>query len=91
MIEENFDQPLSLITERTAKQDTVMESAIALVLKLAITIRYLPTGSKFTDLQLQFGVHKSAISKFIPEVCEALCETLKVKYLKVGKHVPLMN
>ena len=75
----------SLIRERITKQDTVTISAIAPELKLAITIPYLATDSKFTDLRYQFRVHKSIISKCIPGVCEDLYETLKDKYIKVGK------
>lgn len=64
-----------------------MGRTIALELKVAITIRYLATESAFTDLQYQFRLNKSTISKFIPEVYEAL----KDKYMKVDKYVPLMK
>ena len=36
-------------------------------------------------------VHKSAISKFIPEVSEAFNEALKDKYMKIGKYISLME
>lgn len=64
-----------------------MGRTIALELKVAITISYLATESAFTDLQYQFRLNKSTISKFIPEVYEAL----KDKYMKVDKYVPLMK
>lgn len=64
-----------------------MERTIALELKVATTISYLATESAFTDLQYQFRLNKSTISKFIPEVYEAL----KDKYMKVDKYVPLMK
>ena len=64
-----------------------MGRTIALELKVATTISYLATESAFTDLQYQFRLNKSTISKFIPEVYEAL----KDKYMKVDKYVPLMK
>ena len=64
-----------------------MGRTIAPELKVAITIRYLATESTLKDLQYQFRLNKSTISKFIPEVYEAL----KYKYMKVDKYVPLMK
>ena len=46
------------------------------------TLRYLATGESFSSLQFQFRISKSTISLFIPEVCEAIYESLKDKYLK---------
>ena len=91
MTEGNFDELLSLLRERITKQDTIMRSAVAPGLKLAIIICYLAIGSIFTDLQYQFRVHKITISKFIPEVCEVLYEALKDKYMKVGKYISLLK
>ena len=65
------------------KQDTVLREAIPASMKLAATIRFLSTGSNYADLQHLFRIHKSTLSKFIPEVCEALYKQLKDNHLKV--------
>ena len=82
---------MSLIRGRITKQDTVIISAIAPELKLAITISYLATGSTFTTLRYHFRVHKCTISEFISEVYKALYEALRGKYMKVGKYILLMK
>ena len=37
---------------------------------------------EINDLQHLFRIHKSTLSKFIPEVCESIYNHLKYKYLK---------
>ena len=66
------------------KQTTRLRKPIPAEQKLAITIRYLATGESFASLMYQYRVHESTISKFIPEVCQAIFETLKDQYL----HLP---
>ena len=56
----NFDHILSLIREDISKTST-MRDPIPPEIKLAITIRYLTTGSSFDDLSCQCRVHKSTI------------------------------
>ena len=68
-----------------------MRSVLAPELNFPLTIRYLATGSTFTDLQCQFRLHKGAVSKFILEVCETLYEALKDKYMEVDKHISLIK
>ena len=43
-------------------------------LKLNITLRFLATGDSYRDLEYQFLVAHNTISKFIPEVCEAVVD-----------------
>lgn len=43
-------------------------------LKLAITLRYLATGDSYQTLCFNFRVAHNTISRFIPEVCEAIVE-----------------
>lgn len=63
------------------KETTRLRKPIAAEQKLAITIRYLATGESFESLMYQYRVHESTISKFIPEVCRAIFETLKDHYM----------
>ncbi|XP_052813932.1 uncharacterized protein LOC128240986 [Mya arenaria] len=41
-------------------------------LKLAITLRFLATGSRYHDLAIAFRVPHNTIALFIPEVCQAI-------------------
>ena len=43
-------------------------------LKLAVTLRYLATGNSYISLQYGFRVAFNTISKFIPEVCQAIID-----------------
>ena len=79
-----FDELFQLIEANIAKQNTVMRDAIPAKVKLAVTIRFLSTGASYADLQYSFRIHKSTLSKIIPEVCKAIYENLKDKYLKVS-------
>ena len=60
-----------------------MREPISPEINLVMTIRFLATGSSYMDLACQYRVHKSTISKFIPEVCDALYEGLHEEYMKV--------
>jgi hypothetical protein len=47
-----------------------------------ITLTYLATGNSYRTLQRLFRVSTSAISKFVPVVCNAIHEALK-EYIEV--------
>ena len=55
------------------KQDTSLRKSLELRLKIAITLRYMATGNSYKSLQYGFRVAHNTISKFVPEVCEAIC------------------
>ena len=38
----------------------------------------------YTNLQYQFRVHASTLSKFMPDVCDAIYRKMKNEYLRVG-------
>ena len=78
-----FDELLSLIENAATKQDTVMRDAVPGKVKLAATIRYLVTGVTYSDLQYTFRIHKSTLSRIIPEVCDAIYARFKEDYFKV--------
>ncbi|KAK9719473.1 hypothetical protein QE152_g22649 [Popillia japonica] len=82
MSKDQFDILLDQISPRITKNDTIMRTAIPNRIKLEITLSYFATGNSFRSLQRFFRVSRSAISKFIPEVCDAICESLK-EYIKV--------
>ena len=82
MDSETFDELLGLVEHSICKQNTTMRDALEPRLKLAVTIRFLATGVCYTDLHL-FRIHKSMLSKIIPEVCDAIYAELKDRYLKV--------
>ena len=83
MTPEIFDEILHLVEPYIKKESTILRDAIPAKMKLAATLRYLSTGTNYSDLQHMFRIHKSTLSKFIPEVCEAIFMRLKDKYLKV--------
>ncbi|CAH1993153.1 unnamed protein product [Acanthoscelides obtectus] len=77
MRKQNFDTLLDCVTPRILKMDNHMRGALTPKLKMEVTLRYLATGDSFTSLQYLYRVPKSTISKFIPEVCEAISDSLK--------------
>ena len=54
-----------------------MCDTIPATVKLAAAIRFLSAGVNYADLQHVFRIHKSALSKSIPDVCEAIYTCLK--------------
>ena len=83
MTPEIFDDLINLIECDIKKKSTIMRDPIPPNIKLAATIRFLSTGANYVELQHIFRIHQSTISKFIPEVCEAIYTRLKDTYLKV--------
>nr|CAI5850804.1 unnamed protein product [Callosobruchus analis] len=60
-----------------------MRPAIPARINLQITLSYLASGNSYRTLQRLFRVSRAAISKFVPEVCDAICGSLK-EYLDVS-------
>ena len=83
MTAENFEQIFQLMKDDRRKENTKMREPIPPRLKLAATIRFLSTGESHKSLQFQFRIHNSALSLFVPEVCQAIFNRLKEKYMKV--------
>ncbi|XP_018571690.1 putative nuclease HARBI1 [Anoplophora glabripennis] len=79
---EQFSAILENISAVIAKSDTIMRDSIPAKIKLQITLTYLATGNNYRTLQHLFRVSKSAISRFIPEVLDAVYSYLK-EYIKV--------
>ena len=85
MTPESFDELLRLIGGDIQKQTTVLREPIQAKVKLAATLHFLSSGVNYTDLQYIFRIHKSTLSQFIPEVCEAIYNRLRENYMKVRR------
>jgi hypothetical protein len=77
-----FEYLINLIGEKFSKKDTTFMKAISVQERLALTLRFLPSGDSYASLQYLFKISKQAISCIVPEVCERLVEKLKV-YVQV--------
>ena len=72
-----FTEMVERISPVVCKQETRMRHPLAVDLKLAVTLWFLATGNSYATLQYSFRVSKSAISRFVPKVCEAIIDTYK--------------
>nr|CAI5842494.1 unnamed protein product [Callosobruchus analis] len=82
-----FESLLSAVSNQIQKQDTVMRECISARSKLEVTLRFLSTGESFRSLMYATRIHETTISRFVPEVCQAIANALKIKYLKFPKTV----
>lgn len=69
-----FDEILGRIQHRISRIATGMRDPIEPGLKLAVTLRMLATGHSNRDSSYNFLVSDSAISLFVPEVCQAILD-----------------
>ena len=83
MDNETFLELVRLIKPIIKKQDTVMRQSISPEERLTVTLRYLATGESFRSLSGQFRISDRTISKFVPEVCDAIYQILQTKYMSV--------
>ena len=77
-----FIELLNIIGPSIQKKDTPMRMSIPPGERLALTLRYLATGESFQSLSFQFRIGKSTIAEIVLDVCTAIINTLKEKYLK---------
>ena len=78
---ELFDELLARVGPRIQKEKTFFRDPLDARLKLTITMRYLASGNSYKSLEYAFRVANNTISKFVPEVCEALIQELQDEYL----------
>lgn len=71
-----FKELLRRIGPRIEKEDTFYRDSLPAGLKLGLTLRYLATGNSYKTLEYAFRVGNNTISKFVPEVCEAIIDEL---------------
>jgi len=83
-----FHTLLDKVYSRIQKSDTILREAIPAKIKLQVTLSFLATGNSHRNLQQSFRVSKAAITKFVPEVCDAIYEHLQ-DFLQVKTKVLL--
>ena len=82
---ELFEEMIAKIEPKVQKQDTRLRKALPVGLKLAVTLRFLSTGNTYSSLGFSFRTSTSAISRFVPLVCDALYEAYSPEFLKCPK------
>lgn len=84
MSNDQFNVLLQKVTPAIQRRDTNMRGAIPAKIKLELTLSFLATGNSYRSLSHFFRISKPAISKFIPEVLDAIYDQL-LDYIKVNK------
>jgi hypothetical protein len=87
MTPEKFDTLLGMVAHKIERQNTQMRDAIS---PQQVTLHFMATGNSYHTLQYFFRVLKSSISNFIPEVCDAIYDSLG-EFIKVSKEVSKGN
>lgn len=78
---------LSKVEPYIVKKDTVMRNSITAEARLEATLRFLASGSTYSELQYSTRISKQSLSRIIPETCRAIYEVLKADYLQVSESV----
>jgi hypothetical protein len=84
MTPEKFDTVLGMIVHKIERQNTQMRDAIPSRLMVEVTLHFMATGNSYRTLQYLFRILKSSISNFIPEVCDAIYDSLR-EFITVSK------
>ena len=71
------------ITPRIRKRDTRFRMALQPGLKLAATLRYLAVGKSLREQHFTYRLGLTSLSRFIPEVCQAIVDTYADRYMPV--------
>ena len=80
-----FEEMVTRLTPYLQKKVTQMRDPLPVALKVAVTLRFMATGTSFVDLHYNFRVSISAISAFLPEVCNAIIRIYRPELLKLPK------
>ncbi|KAF2893610.1 hypothetical protein ILUMI_12562 [Ignelater luminosus] len=79
----SFENLLQRVENNIAKIDTFMRDSISARSRLEVTLRFLATGETYRSLMYDTRIHESTISRFVPEVCQAIYNILKNTYFKM--------
>ncbi|KAJ8892192.1 hypothetical protein PR048_004772 [Dryococelus australis] len=74
---DDLEYLLTLTEDKIRKDDTNCREAIPPRQKLPVAQRYIATGDSYASVMFLFRISKTAISKIIPEVCQALISFLR--------------
>ena len=74
---------MNKIRPRIEKGNAVMRDAVSAEERLSATLKFLSTEKIYENLKLNIAISPQLLSKIIPEVCTAIYEESKRKYLKV--------
>jgi len=69
-----FDEVVQRLTPRITKNTTNFRKPLEPGLKVALTLRHLASGAKYTDMQYSWRVPHNTISNVVREVCDAIVE-----------------
>lgn len=79
-----FENLLLIISPLITKKNTKMRELISAIERLVVTLRFLITGSKYTNLQIFKGISPQSLSFIICGTCTAISKCLR-DYIKVNK------
>ena len=86
-----FAEMVERLSPKLTKSTTRMRRPLEVGLKLAVTLRHLATGNSYASISYDFRVSKSAISRFVPEVCQAIIDVYKGEVMKCPKNLEEWN
>jgi len=78
---ELYEKLLERLTPRLEKKTTRMREPLEPGLKLAVTLRYLASGSSYPDLSYGFCIASNTVSVVVREVCQAIIDELGEEFL----------
>lgn len=81
---ERFDQLLSLLKDKIARENTRFRKNISAEGRLMLTLTFLATGISQQRLSFAFRIGKSAVEKSLAETCQAIYDSLKGTYLRAS-------
>lgn len=81
MAPEMFDELLDRIGPRITKQHTTYRSPLDPGLKLALTLRHLASGNKYSSMKFGWRVPHNSISLVVKDVCKAIIDEYKDEVL----------